>query len=74
MLKREDLVILSNLSQLMAEKLKVPISHVCGWVKGRITIAIANSYSCMIHGDFLPSPLWDRDPDWYLVLDLGLAQ
>ena len=32
MLGKEALVILTNLSLLMAEKLKEPISHVHGWV------------------------------------------
>ena len=62
MLGKEAPVVLVNLSRLMAEKLKEPISHVCGWFNGRIAIAIARSYSRMIRGVCLPSTLWYREP------------
>ena len=48
MLEKEALVVLTNLIRLMAEKLKKPLSHVRGWVNGRIAITVARSYSCMI--------------------------
>ena len=32
----ENLIILDNLSQLMAAKMDVPILHVQGWINGRI--------------------------------------
>ena len=60
MLGKEALVVLTNLSRLMVEKLEEPISHVRGWVNGRIAVAVARSYSRMIHGDRLPSPLRGR--------------
>ena len=33
-LGRESQVVLANLSQLMAEKMREPILYVCGWVNG----------------------------------------
>ena len=45
MLGKEALAVLTNLSQLMAEKLKEPISHIRGWVNVCIKIAVASSYS-----------------------------
>ena len=48
MLGKEDLFILTNLSRIMAEKLKEPILQVCGWVNGRISIMVVMSYSHMI--------------------------
>ena len=74
MIGKDALVVLANLSQLMSEKMEEPILHVSTWVNGPISIAVARSYSCGIHGACLPSPLWDRDPDWELGLCLGLAQ
>ena len=41
MLGREALVILANLSQLMAEKMDEPILHVQGWISGQIKIIVA---------------------------------
>ena len=58
----------------MVAKLEEIISHVRGWVNGRITIGVARSYSRMICGARLPSPLWDREPDWDLGPGLVLAQ
>ena len=43
-LGREDIVIISNLSQIMVEKLEEPISDVCGWVSGWIAISVARNY------------------------------
>ena len=74
MLGKEALIVLTNLIRLMAKKLEEPLSHVCGWVNGRIIIAVARSYSRMIRGDRLPSPLWDQEPDWDPGSGLGLAQ
>ena len=74
MLGKEALVVLSNLSRLMAEKLEEPTSHVRGWVNGLIAIAVARYYSRMICGDCVTSSLQDQEPDWYLGEILGLAQ
>ena len=38
MIRNEALVILTNLSRIMAEKIEEPIFHVCGWINGRIAI------------------------------------
>ena len=59
MLRKEALGVLANLIQLMAEKLKEPISHLRGWVNGRILITVVRSYSHMIREDILTSPLWE---------------
>ena len=45
---KEGIVVLATFSQLMAEKIKETISHVGGWVNGRIEIAAVRSYSHMI--------------------------
>ena len=66
MLGKEALVVLANLSRLMEVKMEGPISHVCGWVNGRIEILVIRLYSCVICGPRIPSPLWYRDPDWGL--------
>ena len=42
-LGKEAQVVLITLSQLMAAKMEEPISHVKGWVNGRIVITIAMS-------------------------------
>ena len=41
MLGRESLVVLANLSRLMAVKMDEPISHVQGWINGQIEISVA---------------------------------
>ena len=41
---REAMVVLANLSGLMAEKMDEPISYIRGCVNGCIIIAIARSY------------------------------
>ena len=74
MLGKEDLVILSNLSRLMAEKLEKPISHVRGWVNAQIKITAANLYYRMIRGARLPINLRYWETDWYLGSGLGLVQ
>ena len=38
MLRKAALAVLTNLSQLMAEKLEEPILHVCDWISGWIVI------------------------------------
>ena len=55
---------LSQLIQIMVEKMEEPLSQVRKWVNGRIAIAVARSYSRMIRGARLPSPLWEWDPGW----------
>ena len=64
MLGKKALVILANLSQIMAAKMDEPILHVRGWINGRIAIAFARLYSQMIHEDRLPSHLWDYPHFW----------
>ena len=59
MLGKEALVVLANLSRLVAAKMEEPISHVHGWVIGRIAIAVARSYSLMIRGAHLSITLQD---------------
>ena len=73
-LGREALVVLSNLIQLMAEKIDEPILHVQFWIKGRIAISVVRSYSRIIHGLQLPIPLWYWDPNWDLALGNRSAQ
>ena len=48
MIGREALIVLTNLIQLMAEKMNEPILHVQGWIKSRIAITVARSYSLVI--------------------------
>ena len=67
MLWKDALDAIMYLRQLMAEKLKEPISDIRGWVNGQIVIAVARSYSHMICGARLPSPL----RDWYIYFELG---
>ena len=73
MLGREALFILSQLSRVMVDKREEPLSLVRGWVNVRIAIAVARSYSRMIRGARLPSPLREREPDWDLKSGIGLA-
>ena len=44
MLVREDMVVLSKLSRVMAEKREEPLLQVLGWVNGQIEIAVTRSY------------------------------
>ena len=74
MLGKEDLIVLMNLSQLMAAKMEEPILHMCGWINGHIIITVARLYSHMICGAHLTSTLWYREPDYESVSGLGLTQ
>ena len=74
MLGREALFVIANYSQLMAAKMDEPILHVHVWINGRIAIAVTRSYSKMIGGDQLPSPLRDQEMEWDLELGLRLYQ
>ena len=60
MLGSEALVVTVSLSELMAAKMDKTIFYVRGYINGCIAIASARSYSRMIRGDRLPSPLQDR--------------
>ena len=62
MLGKEALVILTNLTRLMAAKLDKSFSHVRGWVNAQIAIMVTKSYYCMIHRAFPPSTLQYREP------------
>ena len=73
MLRKEALVSLATLSQLVAEKREELISHLCGLVNGRIAIAVAQSYYFMICGSPLPCTLWYCYPYWDSGLGLGLV-
>ena len=73
MLGRGALVVLSQLSRFTAEKREEPLLQVREWVNGRITITVASSYSRMIRGARLPSPLWEREPGWDLEFGIGLS-
>ena len=71
---KEDQVVLATLSRFMAAKMDEPILHVKGWVNGRIAITVTRSYSRVLRGARVPSPLRTQEPDWELVFGLGLAQ
>ena len=73
MLGREDLVVLTQLNQTMAEKMDEPIFHARVWINGQIETAVAISYPCMIRRARLPSSLRDRETDWDLESGIGLA-
>ena len=64
MLGKEVLIIITNLSRLMAAKLEELISHVRSWVNGQLTILFMRSYYHMFFGYCLPSPLQDQELDW----------
>ena len=64
MIGREALVVLSRLILVMVEKSEEPLSQVREWVNRRIAIAVVRSYSQMIRGSRLPSPLREQEPDW----------
>ena len=74
MLGREALVVLVNLSRLMAANMDEPIFHVRDWINSWIAIAVSRSYSHIIHRSRLPSLLQDWDTDWDPASGLGLAQ
>ena len=50
MIGKEDLVVLVNLSRLVAAKMDEPILHVRDWINGRIAVAVVMSYSQTILG------------------------
>ena len=50
MLGREDLVVLTQPSRIMAAKMDKTISHLQGWINNRIAIAVARLYSRMNRG------------------------
>ena len=60
MLGREALVVLSQLSRFTTDKREETLSQVWGWVNGRISIAVVGSYSRMMRGARLSSPLRER--------------
>ena len=64
MLGRAALVVLSQLSRFMADKMEETLSQVREWVNGRTAIAVARYYSRMIRGARPLIPLWEREPDW----------
>ena len=43
-LGKEALVVLTDLSQLMAEKMEEPLSHVGFWISGWISIVVKRLY------------------------------
>ena len=65
MIRREDLVVLLQLSRVMSENREETLFQLRGWVNGRITIAVASTYSQLIWGARLPSPLGGQEPVWY---------
>ena len=69
----EVLVVISQLIQVMADKREEPLSQVRGWVNRRIAIDVARSYSRMICGAWLPSPLREQEPDWDPESGIGLV-
>ena len=73
MLVKEALVVLTQLSQTMAEKKYNPFLYVQGWINGQIAIAVTRLYSRMIRRARLPSPLQDMEPYWDPELGIGLA-
>ena len=62
MLGKETLVVLAYLSQLVAEKIVEPISHMSCWVNGPIVTMVVIYYSRMFCVAHLPIPLWYREP------------
>ena len=62
------------LSRLMAKVLEDPISHILGWINGWIFISVARLYLRMLCGACLPSPLWEREPEWELGSGMVLVQ
>ena len=62
MLGREALVVLLQLSRVLLEKREKLPFQLQGWVNGKIILAVARTYSQIIRGAWLPSPLWDQEP------------
>ena len=73
MLSKEAQVILATCGRLMAAKMEEPISNVKGWVNGRTAITSVMSYSRILHGARIQSPLHTREPDWDSGLGLAFA-
>ena len=73
MLGREALVVLANLSQLIADRMDEPILHVQVWINSQFTIMVVILYSCIIRGARLIIPPRYQDPDWDPESGLGLA-
>ena len=73
LLGREALVVISQLIRVMSEKREEPLSQVQGWLNVRISIAVERSYSRMVRGAQLPSPLREREPAWDPELGIGIA-
>ena len=48
MMGKEELVVFSTLSRVMAVKMDEPVLHVTGWVNFRIAISVARSYSRLL--------------------------
>ena len=63
----------SQLSQVMSEKREETLSQVQGRVSGCTAIAVARSYSQMIRGAWLPSPLREREPGWDPESGIGMV-
>ena len=68
MIGKEALVLLTNSSRLMAEKMEEPILHVHIWINSRIAIAVTRFYSRIIGVDCLPVPCetgsWPGNQVW----------
>ena len=60
----EALVVLANLSQVMAAKMEKHILHTQSCINGRFATAVARYCAQMIRRYQLPSPLQDRELDW----------
>ena len=71
---KEEILVLSTLSQIMAAKMDKPISYVTGWVNVRIAIVVVRSYSRVLRGAQSPSPLRTQEPECASISVLGLAQ
>ena len=57
----------------MEDKMEEPLSQLREWVNGRTEIAVARSYSHMIRGARLPSPLQEQELVWDPELGIRLA-
>ena len=73
MIGREPLVVISQLSQVPAEKREEHFLQLRGWVNRRIAIALERSYSRMIHKAQLPNPLREGEPGLDTESGIGLA-
>ena len=72
-LGRDYLVVLYQLSQVVADKREEPLSQVRVCVNGHIAIAIARSYSRMICRARLPSHLQEWELGWDKESGIGMA-